>query len=346
MNVARLLSAAVLTALLPLASAHPQPAAAAAWADGPALAQGRDHHGVFAVHAAGGTWLYVSGGTDYRQMFADVWRLRLGADGPVADWEPAGALPSARAGHSVAVGEHAVVLTGGQFMDGLRRIAEVYTARIRPDGSLDAWVAAPPLPRPAFHHPAVHHGGWVYVTGGQGETTAEAGVYGARLTPEGTLDEWVEMTPLPRPRSHHASFVHGGALYVLGGLDGHPAQGNALYVDAWRAEIQGDGTLGPWRRVSILPGAFATHSAAVHGGYVYLLGGVENDQRFVDTVWRARLGDDGLIGAWEAVLPGLPAARAHVHETPVVDGRIYSVGGSNRRVVSGALHVGTLRDGP
>lgn len=346
MNLSRLIAAAALCALPPLASVRAQAAPPLRWAEGPELAQGRDHHGVFAVPGDGATWLYVSGGTDYRQMFADVWRLRIGADGALGTWEPAGELPAARAGHSVAVGENAVVLTGGQFMEGLRRIAEVYTARIHPDGSLDAWTAAPPLPRPAFHHPAVHHDGWVYVTGGQGETAAEAGVYGARLTADGTITEWVELTPLPRPRSHHAGFVHAGGLYVLGGIDGHPAQGSALYVDAWRADIQPDGTLGPWRRATVVPGALATHSAAVHGGYVYVMGGVENDQKFVDTVWRAPIGDDGRIGAWQAVEPGLAAARAHVHETPVVGGRVYSIGGSNRRVVSGALHVGTLPAAP
>ena len=323
-------------------STEAAPSTAITWREGTPLETGRDHHAVFAVRAPGGDYLYVAGGTDYKQMFADVRRIKINPDGSTGTWEAGPALPAPRGGHSVAVAENSVILTGGQFLEGLKRIPEVYTARIRPDGSLDRWVAAPPLPRPAFHHPAVYHNGWVYVTGGQGEKVAEAGVYGARVRPDGGIEPWVELAPLPRPRSHHASFVHQNMLYVVGGLDGHPAQGNALYVDIWRAEIQPDGTLGEWKRASVLPNAYATHSAFAHGDHVYVVGGVENDQRFVNTIWRAPINAEGKFGAWEQVDPGLPAARAHVHETPVMGGRVYSVGGSNMRRLDPALHVGDL----
>ena len=135
---------------------------------------------------------------------------------------------------------------------------------------------------------------------------------------------WTEGPALQTDRDHHAVFhVRTGTsdyLCVAGGTDY-----KHMFADVWRARLYTDGRIAAWE-----PGP--------------VLGGVENDQRFVDTIWRAPLDESGKIGAWEAVVPGLPAARAHVHNTPVVNGRVYSVGGSNMRRVSGALHVGTFTD--
>jgi hypothetical protein len=314
------------------------------WHPGPSLPQGRDHHAVFSAVTGGGEFLYVAAGTDYQGLFSDVWRLRISAQGPVGEWEEAGSLPAGVAGHSVAVAPGLAVLVGGQDAGG-RRIATVLTAAIGEDGSLGAWRPGPELPRPAFHHPALYHEGWVYVVGGQGARTSEASVFAVPVV-EGGLGDWVELTALPRPRSHHSAFVHEGELYVVGGADGHPAAGNALYLDVWRAPISADGTLGPWRRRSVMPQAYATHSSFVHAGHLYTIGGVENDQTFTDVVLRTRLDDAGLVGRWERVADSLPRARAHVHETPVHHGRIYSVGGSNARRVSDELHVGWLTASP
>ena len=42
---------------------------------------------------------------------------------------------------------------------------------------------------------------------------------------------------------------------------------------------------------------------------------------------RARLAEDGTLGAFEDVQDPLPVPRAHVHQTPVYKDRVYSVGG-------------------
>ena len=78
---------------------------------------------------------------------------------------------------------------------------------------------------------------------------------------------------MPRPRSHHASLVHQGALYLVAGLDGNPAGANTPLNDVLRAPIQADGSLGAWATVSALDSAYATHAALVEGGYLYVVGG-------------------------------------------------------------------------
>ena len=47
----------------------------------------------------------------------------------------------------------------------------------------------------------------------------------------------------------------------------------------------------------------------------------------LDTVRRAKVNDDGTLGAFELMAP-LIKARAHVHNTPIHAGLIYSVGGN------------------
>ena len=84
-----------------------------------------------------------------------------------------------------------------------------------------------------------------------------------------------------------------------------------------------------------------------HDGAVWLLGGVEDMQRFVDDVWRAPIDAEGGLGEWTAIEPGLPAARGHVHVTPVVRGRIYSLGGrittaDGRPGVTGDVRIGSF----
>lgn len=324
------------------------------WSEGPALAAPRDHHAVFVVPGRGGSWLYAAGGTDYRQFFDGVVRAPIRPNGALGPWEEAGRLPAPLGGSSIAVAGGFAVLTGGQVatdgnMRALRRVPDVAVAPIGADGRLGAWRAGPALPVARFHHPTVQHGGWVYVVGGQGERVSEAGVFGARLAADGTLSPWTALTPLPRPRSHHAALVHDGHLYVVGGLDGDPAGHLAVYTDVLRAPIAPDGTLGEWRIVSRMPHSYATHSAFVHGGAMWVLGGVEDNQRFVNHVWRAPFGANGAVGRWEEVSPALPLARGHVHETPVVDGRVYSVGGrvvpaaQGGAIVTGAAVVGELR---
>jgi hypothetical protein len=163
--------------------------------------------------------------------------------------------------------------------------------------------------------------------GGQGEKEAEAGVFAAKPSSDGKIAEWQQLRPLPRPRSHHAVFVDNGNVYVVGGLDGSASGQQAHFTDVIRAPIAEDGSIGEWQLVSRTSHAYSTHSAFAHDGYIWLLGGVEDGNRFVDTVWRAEIRTDGRIGAWQQVAPGLPIARGHVHNTPVLNSHVYSVGG-------------------
>ena len=325
------------------------------WAEGPALQIPRDHHATFLVRSAGGDFLYVAGGTNYKELYDDVVRARINSDGTLAAWEAAGTYPRKLGGTSVAVAGEYAVLTGGQIMTqpnmrGLERVPDVYTARIDAEGKLGPWKATTPMPAPRFHHPALHHNGWIYVVGGQGQKEAEAGIFAARLSGDGSVAEWVQARPLPRARSHHAAFIEGNHLYVTGGLDGAVGGHGAHFTDVIRASIAEDGTIGEWQIVSRAPHSYSTGAAFAHAGHLWMIGGVEDGNRFVDNIWTAEIRADGRIGGWTEVKPGLPVARGHVHNTPILNGRLYTAGGrltptnpAEPWVVNGAVHIGTFR---
>ncbi len=324
------------------AAAAPRGPAVLAWTAGPKLEQGRDHHVTFVTEARGGRWLHVNGGNTYRGVLQDGWRAPIARDGSVGAWVAEDSLPAPRAGHSVVVADRHVVLTAGQTTGGTY-ITEVLTAEVRADGTLGAWSAQAPLPAPRFHHASVAHGGFVYVIGGLESQRSTATVFRGRLSRDGRIAAWETLAPLPRPRSHQGAFVHEGALYLAAGLDGNPAGEHEPLKDVVRARILPDGGLGEWETVSTLPHAYGTHASFAHGGFAYLLGGVEDNARFVDVVLRAPFQRDGTLGEWQQVEERLPLARSHVHQTPVAGGVVYTVGGSNRRQVNGEMYVGRFR---
>lgn len=312
------------------------------WTAGDSLSAPRDHHVVFVTQSRSGAHLFVAGGNTYRAVLDDVWRASIGADGAARGWERLAPLPSARAGHSVISTEGVVIITAGKGAD-QKNIAETLIAKVSDDGALSPWTRGPDLPGPRFHHSMAAHDRFVYVTGGLEGNTSVASVFRAQVGPDGTVSRWTVLDDLPKPRSHHASFVHNGALYLVAGLNGNPAAEHEQLRDVVRAPIRADGSLGEWTTVSTLPHAYGTHSAVAHDGFVYLVGGVEDNARFSDAILRAPINADGSLGDWVRVESSLPAPRSHVHQTPVHRGRLYSVGGSARRQVTGQVWVGTMK---
>lgn len=311
------------------------------WKATTALPTGRDHHGTFVTSRGNTAYLWVVGGNDYKKTMSDVWRAPIGASGHVGAWSEGNRLPGPRAGMGVATSDKLVVLSGGKD-SAQKTVTDVFVARISSDASLGAWTPAGSLPGPRFHHATILNGKYLYVVGGLEASVAVPTVLRATLNGDGVIQKWDSLAALPRPRSHQSIFIHDGAMYLVGGLDGNPAGANTPLADVIRAKILEGGALGAWEEVSTMPHAYATHATAVSDHAVWLFGGVEDNARFVDVVLRASFSTNGTLGQWTQVIPGLPAARSHVHQVPVYRGRAYSAAGSNRRVVTGDVQIGTF----
>ena len=71
------------------------------------------------------------------------------------------------------------------------------------------------------------------------------------------------------------------------------------------------------------------HSVAIIGDWVYVIGGVDAEQRTLDTVERARIRADGTLDRF-APVPGVVLTTVRRgHSNAVVGGWLYVIGGEN-----------------
>ena len=126
----------------------------------------------------------------------------------------------------------------------------------------------------------------------------------------------------------------------MGGLTGDPAGTYADHSDVVMADIGDDGVLGEWAPAGKLPTALGVSSAQLYKDAVYTFGGLEGDA-FSDKIRRATFEDDGTLSAFATLPNKLPAARGHVHDTPMYKSFIFSVGGQDDTGTSlGTVDVG------
>jgi Kelch motif len=308
------------------------------FADGPPLATGMDHHGTVIATTEQGAFLYVLGGNDYSRQFRTVWASAIAEDGSLAPWVPVRPLPEARAGHGVAVVNGRIFVAGGQahgtFFD------TVYSAAVLPDGTLSEWQPEPSLPAPRFHAYVATTPEWFYVTGGvDANFDATDTVFRAAIGPDGRLTAFTDSGHLPVPRSHHAAVAHHGRLYLAGGLTGNPTGTSEDFSDVIAAAILLDGSLAPFTTVTTLAAPSATLSQFELDGAWYLAGGLDDHGHYLGDITKILFAG----GAPEALTPGLPFGRSHVHQTPIYKDHFYSVGGSvHYQTVTNAVEIGNF----
>lgn len=300
-----------------------------AFAETSAIADARDHHVTWAASTPAGRFLYVAAGAvNMTTAVTSVERAAIAADGSLSPWEK---LPSsfAAAGPMVAGTEGRVFFAGGMRAGGNSPQSE--SAAILDDGAIGGMEPGPALHVPRFHGAAVIHDGWLYATGGIDATgTSTAVVERVAISASGFTGDWIaEPEELPESRSHHGLAVHDGSLYLTGGLTRVDNMFNqdVPYDTVLRATIEPDGSLSAWSVAGAMPAPIAVHASFVHAGHLYVVGGLDqNTLQFLDTIGRAPLDD---LNAWELVPSTLPLSRGHCHQTPLVDGVLYSVAGTN-----------------
>ncbi|MEJ7733023.1 MAG: kelch repeat-containing protein [Polyangiaceae bacterium] len=306
-----------------------------AWQTAPSMASARDHHASFAVDTAAGTFLYVMGGVrDQSVAVSSIERSLVGEGGVPGAWEklPGGFV--AMGPSVVVVGKHALLTGGLRPSNTIEPATDVVT--VDEAGAISI-ADGPVMAHARFHHGMVQYQGWAWAVGGGGDdATSTTSVERIQIDESGPVGEWVEDTPLPKPRSHHAVAVHDGAIFAIAGLDRYDGEPypykDTSYSDIIRAPIGEDGALGEWATVGELPDVLAVHTAFVHLGQLYVLGGLEGKGAggdFIARVQRATIAADGTVGAFEDLPSALPRPRGHTHQTPHIGNMVYSLAGAD-----------------
>jgi len=298
---------------------------------GPELTARRDHHMTWAAKSASGTFLYAAGGVeDQSAAVTSIERAAIAEDGSLGAWETL-AVSTDASGAVIVATDELVVLAGG-FRGNNPATKTVDIMTIAGDGTLSDPVDGPFMSAGRFHGAGVLVNGFIYAVGGQdGGGSSLSSVERSSLTGT-TLSAWTLDTPMPEERSHQGLATDGEALYVTGGLkrvDGD-FENDLPYDTVLRSVIGEDGALADWESLGQLPVALGIHSSFMHAGQLYIIGGLELEvSKFVKRIHRAPVAAEGALGAWEELSVELPKSRGHSHQTPMVNGFLYSVGGFN-----------------
>jgi N-acetylneuraminic acid mutarotase len=173
-------------------------------------------------------------------------------------------------------------------------------------------------------------GNTIYVMGGFQGNTVWSDAVQATVEQDGTVSAWTPAGQIAGPRSHFSVVQVGPYIYMAGGLNSSPEGTGSCLTDVSKGYLQSDGTFGPWAAMPSLPEPLCTQASFFYGGYLYIVGGImENAVNAEESsaVFRSAVGADGTIGAW-AKAPALPIARGHVHQVPMFENHVYSVGGA------------------
>ena len=296
-----------------------------AWTKSLALSRPRNHHFTAGAPAKAGAFLYAIGGANDNSVLDNVDRAPIAADGSIGAWTAEAKLPLGAGGLTGGIVSNVVVIAGGMTGGGVTD--KSWSAVVGDDGALGAWKPAGSVLHRRMHPGSFTKGDTFYVLGGFDDPTVWDDAVRATVHADGTLSAWTSAGKLPGPRSHMSVSFVDGYVFLTGGLDMSALANPPLLADVSRARLADDGTLVEWTPMPALPVALATHASFFYGGYLYAGGGIDDAPAQEKRVWRAPIGADHALGAWEAAAP-LGIARAHVHQLPVFHAHVYSVAGA------------------
>jgi N-acetylneuraminic acid mutarotase len=273
-----------------------------------------------------GTYLYILGGFGESPLNS-VERAIINANGSLSPFTsvPTVTLAIARYGHTAAVIGSYLYVIGGAGSNGTS-LQDVERATINPDGSLGpfASVSNATLTIARSSHTTAVVGNQLYVFGGVVGNSSLSSVERAPLGADGLLGSFatVSSVTLTTARYGHTTAVIGNYLYVLGGV------GSGSLDNLERAPLNASGSLGLFATIpsSSLVAARNSHTMAVVGNYVYVLGG-RTTAGALDSIERATVNADNSLGPFTTV-PGVTLAAARYGPTAAVVGNhLYVLGG-------------------
>lgn len=200
---------------------------------------------------------------------------------------------------------------------------DVLTASLH-GGELGPFTPARALPLPLQSHATLIAGGDLIVVGGFGQSpfTFEhvATVLAARILPDGGLEPWRTLNPLPSPRAGHAVGLIRDQLYCIGGETGL----DASIPDVVVATLV-DGGLGPWRSLPPIARGRTGHAVFARDDNLIVFGGNSGGVDFFD-VQIAEF-DGGVLSGWHF---GPPMRLTRSTPTLVTSGNDLHVLGGRR----------------
>lgn len=237
-------------------------------------------------------YLYAIGGANESgTITSSVYIAKLGANGEPRLWHPTNSNPSSwvywyqdtnltspRADFTATAYNNRLYLVGGRSTSGV--VSTVQISDISPMGTLGSWTSSTALPNNLYGHGAAIYNDRIYVIGGASSVGSQplTNVRYNKINADGSLNNWVNTTPLPEGRltgGGTMSAVWGAYLYISGGCGTVNASGYCTSVrsDVELASINADGSLDTWNTVGTAFDERLGGNLIAWRGYLYRVGG-------------------------------------------------------------------------
>ena len=295
------------------------------WLTCTSLTSARDVVGLTAYNG----YLYVLGGNNGGTELNTVEYAAINSDGSIGSWITTTVLPVATGfGQSFAYNNYMYYI-GGTHSDG-NAVTTNYYAPINADGTLGSWTATTSLLAARAVFSMQQYNGYVYVMGGTSSynlsITPYNTVYYAAINTDGTLSSWQTATNLPTTLDASMSAAYNGYLYVFGG---NTASGEASGTNsAIYAQINANGTIGPWLSTTNLNITRSEGTAYAYNGYVYISNGRPgNGVGYINDTYYAKINSAGQPASFAATATNFTTARALTCSV-AYNGYLYVIGGS------------------
>lgn len=151
------------------------------------------------------------------------------------------------------------------------------------------------------------------------------------------INNWTATSSLPVALSAVNAVAHKDTIYVIGGRIGSGDPTDKVY----KATINADGSLSTWSTTSPLPESLYLHSVTATDTHMYAFGGWRGSPPVQQTVYRAAFLSNGSLSAWQNVNRNYPT-RVDLHDSVVVNNKLYSVGGFNGDVTLRSVYYASI----
>lgn len=175
-------------------------------------------------------------------------------------WIPLTPLPQALAHGGTFIANNRLYFVGGL---GNPLSDKIYSAEIKPDGTLGAWKVSGILPEPGYGMAIFEQDGIIYLLGGVFNGIGSKNVYKADLNQvDGSISGWQQLPDAPNfPSGQHTVLVGDTFVFV--------AHNKTYY-----AKILSPGVLDSWATSSQdLPDIIGAARLVYNNGYLYFIGG-------------------------------------------------------------------------
>ena len=181
-------------------------------------------------------------------------------------WTTKAPMPTARAGHRVAVVNGKTYAIGGYNGSVYVNTNEEY------DPATDTWATRTPMPTARAEFGIAVYQNKIYVIGGSTGWSSSTGTIltGVNEVYDPLTDTWETKTPMPTNRTRLCANVVNGKIYLIGGLHFQSGSPYPVYLDV--NEVY-DPSTDSWTTKAPLPTAVDGYSSAVVNNKIYVISG-------------------------------------------------------------------------